>query len=568
MTSGETNLQLLLVNAENDQATLHEGLPLHSTDGEPRPHGGAAPAFLWDQGGDPDSLVAQRWGVLAPEGPEGDRLLSLMAPLCRHRQESQDGAPVRIYRVPAGLDGDEAARWKDRILRDESVPERDQPRYLLLLGDLDQVSLELQQVVSSDGFVGRLAFQEEGDYEAYVEKVLRWERAPAPVDRARSLFYTVHDGTAATLSGYQGLVSPGIASCREQLALGYLKAREVREVGSPEDPSVDTLLSEVAASDPTLLFTLSHGLGAPRAGWSSPDHQRALQGAMSLGRGQRLDAEAVRSRPFLPGGIWCFLACFSAGTPARSAYHPWLSRLQSVGQFPGQLDSLLASLPQEGTRPFIAALPQAALANPEGPLAVVGHVDLAWTYSFQDQGKDARYRPSRFLGLLRNLLAGRRAGVGLNALLRFFNEVNLELALLFDVDESARAARREVSDTAVRRGHLWMLRQDLAGYILLGDPAVRLAQEESRPQPVPSLATSGFTGIPWRSVPLPAPGETSLTVDTVEEAVLALLSGKEPLKELARRAGTSPSTLRQWERLYKDAGRAALMERLGLGQGR
>jgi hypothetical protein len=34
-------------------------------------------------------------------------------------------------------------------------------------------------------------------------------------------------------------------------------------------------------------------------------------------------------------------------------------------------------LPGERTRPFIAALPKAVLANPEGPLAVMGHEDLA-----------------------------------------------------------------------------------------------------------------------------------------------------------------------------------------------
>jgi hypothetical protein len=28
---------------------------------------------------------------------------------------------------------------------------------------------------------------------------------------------------------------------------------------------------------------------------------------------------------------------------------------------------------------------------------------------------------------------------------------------------------------AVHRGHLWMVRNDLVGYLLLGDPAVRVA---------------------------------------------------------------------------------------------
>jgi hypothetical protein len=289
---------------------------------------------------------------------------------------------------------------------------------------------------------------------------------------------------------------------------------------------------------------------------------------MSLGGGETLEASALASTPFLPGGLWFFLACFGAGTPTRSAYYPWLSRLREAGEYPDRLDRLLAALPREGERPFVAALPQAVLANPQGPLAVIGHADLAWTYSFQDLGHMARNRPSRFLGMLRTLVEGRRAGAGLRALLRFFNEANTELTTLYDHEESARLAGRDSPVDFVERAHLWMLRQDLAGYILLGDPAVRLplAQAEAAPSLAPQKRP-GLAGIPSVPMePLLSPGAGSLlSAEAMAEAVLAMLSGEESERAIALRAGISLAELRRWMKVYTQAGLKALAELRPLG---
>jgi hypothetical protein len=222
---------------------------------------------------------------------------------------------------------------------------------------------------------------------------------------------------------------------------------------------------------------MSHGLGAPRGGFRSADEQRAVQGAMSVGPGARITAEDVASGPFLPGGIWFFLACYGGGTPAESAYYPWLCRLRDAGGFGGRVEGVLSGLPKPGDRPFVAALPKAALANPDGPLAIMAHIDLAWTYSFQDMGEGARNRPSRFQGIFRSLVAGARAGNAYHQLLRFMSETSVELTSMYDA-EAHRGIAAEPSPIDVARartkGDLWMLRQDLGGYVLLGDPATRL----------------------------------------------------------------------------------------------
>ncbi len=548
------NVELLLAHADDHRPTSPEGLPVESVADEPSPSGAEEATHLWDPGGDPNDLSLQRWGVIAPEGARGDRLLALIKPLCELRQAGQGGAPVRIYRVPPTLDSTQAIAWKQRVLMDEAVPEAEQPRYLLLLGDFDEVSFDLQQILSSDAFVGRLAFGDDAGFEAYVAKVLRWERTPSSHERARAMFYTVHDGTAATLIGYKTLVTPSIAQCREQQLVNAFNAQEILEIGDPVDWSPERLLATARMEAPSLLFTLSHGLGAPRAGWNSVEQQRLLQGTMSLGNKNHLEPVDLARGPFLPGGLWFYFACFGAGTPSASAFHPWLKRLRAGGRYAGRLDAILASLPRPGERPFVSSLAQAALANPEGPLAVLGHVDLAWTYGFQDPDT-SRGRPSRFLTVFRTLISGRRVGVGLGALLRAYTETNVELTQLYHLDEAASGDGGSSPPDMLRRAQLWMLRQDLAGYVLLGDPATRLPLATRAGGATPAPPTVPAASLrpeesPRGSISSPQQEEPAVPIEAMEEAIRTI---EDLRSELAARLGVSPRTVRSWEELYARA---------------
>ena len=59
---------------------------------------GAGPEHFVDPGGDPNSLRDQGWGVIAPRGDDGDRLLARVRPLLDQRAADQD-AEVPVYRV-------------------------------------------------------------------------------------------------------------------------------------------------------------------------------------------------------------------------------------------------------------------------------------------------------------------------------------------------------------------------------------------------------------------------------------------------------------------------------------
>lgn len=556
----QEDFELLLADGRSGEQVLERGMPLNTASHMQHLERVDASHML-NPGKDPNLLPQQRWGVVAPEGPEGDRLLALVKDLIAWRQECQGGAPVSIYRVSQSLSSatdlaqDPYTLWKSSVLNDpdkQKVSER--PLYLLFLGDLDVLPFELQKAVAQERLVGRLAFPRDQDYEAYVEKVLRWEKRPPPSSHpARALFYTVHDGTQATRIGYSGLMTPALEDLRECRKEGAglteeeLKQR-ILEVGNPRRFSIEDMLSEAARDVPTVLFSMSHGLGPPREGWRSPNERWEMQGAMSLGKGERLDAKELASRPFLPGGVWFYFACFGAGTPATSAYWPWLKRLADIGQFRGELDSVLTALPGSHERPFIAALPQAVLANPQGPLAVVGHVDLAWTYGFQDQLTGISKR-DRFTQVLEQWLDGSRAGIGIGWLTGTeFGKVNTSLTELYKQMETSQKLGISHPKNTAQLAHLWMTQQDLAGYILLGDPAVHLPRATASTQI--SVKRSGPSIASFQAEPADK--------QALEKAVLKLGLLRQ---YLALDIGVSAEELQEYERLYLQGGLKALQSR-------
>ena len=163
-----------------------------ATDGAGAAGGDARPQHYVDAGGDPNSLRDQGWGVIAPAGEVGDRLLALARPLLERRAADQD-AEVSVYRVPPDMTAARAAAWIDRKLVDNALHEAI-PGYLMVLGRPDQVSFELQQVLGAAFSVGRVGFDAEAGYEAYVDKLVRSERAPARAP-ARAVYFTARDGT-------------------------------------------------------------------------------------------------------------------------------------------------------------------------------------------------------------------------------------------------------------------------------------------------------------------------------------------------------------------------------------
>jgi hypothetical protein len=470
-----------MARAGDHRPVLEQGLSAESLRDAPSPTRlpGRADVPRWQSAdANRNDLAAQRWGVIAPEGAVGDALLRAIAPLIEHRQKEQ-GAPVKSYRVPGDMDAAAAVRWRDKILQSEAVPKAERPWYLLILGDLHHVSIELQQVLAQGACVGRLHVgRPDGEpdlegYAAYGKKVLGWEQRTDVEEAPDLLLYTAKDGTAATSAGHAMLMEP----CREVIRRRWKAQRPALDlVDIPYDGAgPEALLRAAGAARAGVMISLAHGLGRPAKGWASSEEQRALQGALSVVPGRELTGASLRSTPFLPGGMWFCVACFGAATPARSAFHAWVTQLDKAGAWPGQPGDVLRSLPGAGERPFVAALPQALLANEQGPLAIIGHSDLAWTLSFSDAEDPSSSRASRIHTVLEVLANGSRAGLAHAELMRAYQEDNDRLMVGYQARQDALLYEQPDPTDSVEQGALWLRRNDLRGYLLLGDPAARMA---------------------------------------------------------------------------------------------
>ena len=193
-----TAIELFLSPGNEGGQTLQDGLSQDSLSHTGAKESAKAVQFP-DPGGDPNSLADQGWGVVVPKTDEGDRLLELVKPLIDKRNEDC-GRDVSIYRVKPDMDASKTITWRDRRFVGNEYQE-DIPWYLLILGQPDQVSLEFQQVMSNNSLVGRLAFDRDEHYQAYIDKLLAWEKKTPGQELARTVFFTAVDGTAAERKG-------------------------------------------------------------------------------------------------------------------------------------------------------------------------------------------------------------------------------------------------------------------------------------------------------------------------------------------------------------------------------
>jgi hypothetical protein len=158
------------------------------------------------------------------------------------------------------------------------------------------------------------------------------------------------------------------------------------------------------------------------------------------------------------------------------------------------------------------------------------------------------------------LVAGERAGAAALALRLQLDAVGAELTAHYDRCKRAGSVEGAAAADRLALGHLWMLHQDLLGYALLGDPAVRLPpanRERARASPSEPPAAA--------DPPHPGPGSRGEghrdvdvgVLDRLERAVLAVASGDSP-GAIAVQLGVPRSELVEAAEVYRDAGRAAL----------
>ncbi len=418
-------------------------------------------------GVDPRRLDETGWGVIFAESCD-PAVREALSELLEHRQAQANAGSRELYRELSGGDGYRAGESKVRFLARHNLgfgptdPAR-LPYYLLLVGGPEEIPYEFQYQLDVPYAVGRIHFDSLKEYESYARSVLAVERDGCARSRRITCFGVENPGDVVTRLIVGDLIEP--------LAQGLEKRRPDWTVGLHlRDQATKANLARLLGGDetPDLLLTGSHGMGFPRG----HRHQREHQGALLCRDWPGSDdwqkpippehyfaAADVRGDAHLQGLVVFHFACYSAGMP----------RWDDFSDRPRKERRRLA--PQA----CLARLPQRLLGHPGGgALAVVGHVERAWTWSFRWHETDVP-QPQTFESTLLSIMDGYPVG----AALEYFHQRYAEMAS--DLVEEYRCWRDGDSASSLGLARLWTAFQDARNYVLLGDPAVRLAGETLNP---------------------------------------------------------------------------------------
>jgi hypothetical protein len=392
------------------------------------------------------------WGIKTPKAVR-ERFVHLI----EHRRKQMS---ARFFREIEARADETVAEFLTRhnVAFGDQRPTR-LPYYLLIVASPEDVSYELQYGLGLEYAVGRIWFEDangaidEDAFAAYASSLVEFETNGTGARPKQVAFWAPrHRGDRATELSSTELVGPLVDGAPDLEPIAKIVGAEVVKKFGPDATfeALEQLLTDPAA--PALLFTAGHGMGFDK---DDPSKQRRLQGALLTGRFKgfgSIAAEDYLAADSLPAGasaagLVAFLfACFGAGTPKINSY------LDDRG-----LGSQVAEAP------FVAALPQALLRR--GALAVIGHVDLAWAFSFRPlDAKSSMVGP--FENTVGGLLTGQRVGHATRALNNRAMRLAAELAEL--LMPGAPAADGNV--LALR----WLERNDARAYVLVGDPAAHL----------------------------------------------------------------------------------------------
>lgn len=338
------------------------------------------------------------------------------------------------------------------------------PYYVLLAGQPNRVPFEFQNLLKMQWAVGRLAFDDVEDYGRYAQAVVDYEKpGTKPLQRRNAaVWMTRNDGDVAT-SMLSGAVGPnfldqkwplGSAPARFTLdAFTYSTAKQ-----ATKQQLVDILRGDVPGGAAAVIFTGSHGLAYAMADAAL---QKRMQGSLitqewapgqPASENNSFSAEDIPSDAKLQGTMALLYACFSGGCPQYNNYY-----FNADG-----------SKKPIAPAPMVGALPQKLLSR--GMLAVMGHIDMAFPYSFQDYMGTPQVQALR--DPLTYVMTGRRVGWAADCLSDRWSRLGLQLTELQNPSASGGDAAAAVNPALTLA--LTLARDDARNYIVLGDPAVRL----------------------------------------------------------------------------------------------
>jgi len=415
---------------------------------------------------DPNDLHDVGWAVLFAPGLD-EKIKEALQPLLERRKVQVDDE--RLFKI---LDGDyhppeKAEDWLTRhgARMATVVPLAGVPYYVLIVGSPDQIPFEFQYELDIFWAVGRLWFETADEFRQYAASVVKYE-TDAEVSRSRQIafFATRNSNDRATELLMNQVALPMLNGTAVTKPLG--RARKLNFALSPflgenaEGTDLDNIFrGRIPNGPPALLFTGSHGRTGDIADPAFSDIRGALI-CNSWTKGRAISRDQFYAGADLPsdadvhGLIHFLFACYGAGWP-------------EIDNFSRTAEKQTRIAP----KPAIAQLPQKLLSHPNGgALAVIGHVDRAWAWSFQSA--DGTGQTGEFRMVLNSLMAGDRIGQAMDEFNKTWAALSTGIGeTLHQIQSMGRQLPPEELNKLKNR---WVARDDARNYVVLGDPAVQL----------------------------------------------------------------------------------------------
>jgi hypothetical protein len=419
------------------------------------------------EGVDPTDLAQTGWGVIFPE-PLDPALHDALRELLEHRKEQANKTKER-YREYTYRPNESKNVFLARNGAGPGAVDPDKvPYYLLIVGDPEKIPFAFQYQLDVAYAVGRIHFDTLAEYSQYAQSVVRAEQETGSHAKRAVFFGVANPDDPSTQASTDNLVKPLAAKMVAQTDWSL-------DTYTAQDANKSRLEGLLRDDPPALLFTASHGAGFDVGDPRQLKHQGALitqdwDGPVAM-KGQPIPQrmyyaiDDVPSDAHVQGMITFHFACYGAGTPRYEDFSHLLK---------GATDRK-----EIAPSSFLAKLPKRLLAHPKGgALAVIGHVDRAWGSSFL--WNKSVEQLSTFESAFTRLMNGYPVG----AALEYFNARYAELATTLSTDLENLKYNKKVDPLELAT--TWTANNDARGYVIIGDPAVRLRIDE----PAASLAPS------------------------------------------------------------------------------
>lgn len=390
-------------------------------------------------GFDPLKLAQVGWGIVTAAGAAPE-VREALEPLVAWRKAQATKVAVRRFAELEYRPGDSAVSFLTEYEAElDGADPADMPYYLLLVGSPEEIPFEFQYQLDVEYAVGRLDFERAEDYAKYAQAVVARERAAVARAPERPWTYGVFAPSSDDITAriHDELVLPLLKRFDGRPARGWQRAEALAA-----DASVTWFSETLKSAD--FLFTGCHGWGLELG---HPQQRECMGALLDHGR-QAFSAAEVDPELTLDGLVAFFFTCASGGTPRYDDFEE------------------LESGPKELAKaPFTARLPQQLLLQGAG--AVLAHVGRAWTYSFAGQG--GRTQINAFEDTLRRILRGCPVGFAAEIFNHRHVRLAAELVIVRELEQrGGRSSDCELAD-------LFCGLRDARNFVVLGDPAVRLA---------------------------------------------------------------------------------------------